>query len=112
MGIYDFNIFTNRQKKYTKVIDERFYVPEKLGGGLIKFEAWEYQNQIVKYNMAYINKKQYQGDNGRVIGYDNTHNYHHKHYLGDIYEVDDFVSYEELVERFQQDLKEFLYERD
>ena len=32
-------MFTNKQKKYTKVIDERFYVPEKLGSGLIK-KVW------------------------------------------------------------------------
>ncbi len=61
--------------------------------------------------MVYINIKVCQLDNGCVIGYDNAHNYHHKHYLGDIYEVDDFTDYGELVDRFQQELKEFIYER-
>jgi len=97
-----------KSKKYTKVIDEKFIVPFKNGSGLIKFEAWEYQDKIVKYNMAYINKEIFPNDNGRVIGYDNSHNFHHKHYLGEIYELDDFINYQDLVERFKEDIKEFI----
>ena len=96
-----------KKKNYTKVIDEQFIVPDKQGG-IIKFEAWEYENKIVKYNMAYINKSVFPNDNGRVIGYDNSHNFHHKHYFGEIIELDDFVNYQELVKRFKNDLKEFL----
>jgi len=95
-------------KRYTKVVDERYVVPDKKGGGIIKFELWELNDKMVKYSMAYINKMVFAGDNGRVFGYDNTHNYHHKHYLGEIYTVDDFVSYTEMVERFRNNLKEFL----
>jgi hypothetical protein len=97
-----------KKKNYTKVIDEQFIVPYKQGGGIIKFEAWEYENKIVKYNMAYINKSVFPNDNGRVIGYDNSHNFHHKHYFGQIIELNDFVNYQELVKRFRDDLKEFL----
>lgn len=98
----------NKQKKYNKIIDERYSLPENQGGGFIKSEAWEYEGKIVKYNIAYINLAKYPHDNGRVFGYDNAHNLHHKHYLGDIYPIDNFVSYEELVERFKQDLREFI----
>ena len=97
-----------KNKNYTKIIDEQFIVPYKQGGGIIKFEAWEYENKIVKYNMAYINKSVFPNDNGRVIGYDNSHNFHHKHYFGETIVVDDFVNYQELVKRFKNDLKEFL----
>ena len=97
-----------KKKNYTKVIDEQFIVPYKQGGGIIKFEAWEYENKIVKYNMAYIYKSVFPNDNGRVIGYDNSHNFHHKHYFGQIIELNDFVNYQELVKRFRDDLKEFL----
>jgi len=97
-----------KNKKYTKVIDEKFIVPEKMGGGVIKFEAWEYEEKIVKYNMAYINKTIFSGDNGRVLGYDNSHNFHHKHYFGEIIEIDDFTNYQDLVLRFKQELKEFI----
>jgi len=40
----------NSKKSYTKVIDEKFIVPFANGGGIIKFEAWEYENQVIKYN--------------------------------------------------------------
>jgi hypothetical protein len=42
------------------------------------------------------------------MGYDNSHNFHHKHYFGQITQLDDFVNYQELVNRFRDDLKEFL----
>jgi hypothetical protein len=97
-----------KKKIYTKVIDEQFILPYEQGGGIIKFEAWEYENHIVKYNMVYINKNIFSNDNGRVMGYDNSHDFHHKHYFGQITELDDFVNYQELVNRFRDDLKEFL----
>ena len=98
----------SKKRNYSKVIDEQFIVSYENGGGNIKFEAWEYENEIVKYNMAYINKSVFPSDNGRVMGYDNSHNFHHKHYLGQITELDDFISYQELVQRFKNDIKEFI----
>jgi hypothetical protein len=95
-------------RTYEKVIDELFIVPYEKGGGIIKFEAWEYENQIVKYNMVYINKSIFSHDNGRVMGYDNSHDFHHKHYFGQITELDDFTNYQELVQRFKNDIKEFM----
>ena len=97
-----------KKKNYTKIIDEQFIVPYKQGGGIIKFEAWEYENKIVKYNMAYINKSVFPNDNGRVIGYDNSHNFHHKHYFGEISEVDNFTNYQDLIDRFEKEIKEFI----
>jgi len=97
-----------KKKNYIKIIDEKFIVPYDKGGGIIKFEAWEYENHIVKYNMVYVNKNIFPNDNGRVMGYDNSHNFHHKHYFGEIYELDDFVNYQELVQRFKNDIKEFI----
>jgi len=97
-----------KKKNYIKVIDEVFIVPIEKGGGIIKFEAWEFEDKIVKYNMAYINKSIFPKDNGRVIGYDNSHNFHHKHYLGQITEIDDFVDYQELVKKFKSDIQEFV----
>ncbi len=98
----------SKKKNYIKVIDEQFIVPSEKGGGIIKFEAWEFENLIIKYNMVYINKNVFPNDNGRVMGYDNSHNFHHKHYFGQITELDDFISYQELVQRFRNDIKEFI----
>jgi hypothetical protein len=46
--------------------------------------------------------------NGRVLGYDNTHNFHHKHYFGEISEIDDFTNYQELLDRFENEIREFM----
>ncbi len=98
----------SKKKNYIKIIDEKFIVPINKGGGIIKFEAWKYENHIVKYNMVYINKNIFPNDNVRIMGYDNSYNFHHKHYFGEIYELDDFINYQELVQRFKNDIKEFI----
>ena len=97
------------RSKFKKVVSEQFPLKPKRGGGLIKIEVWENDNnEIVKYSLAYINHQIFSGDNGRVIGYDNTHNFHHKHYFGEIFEVCDFMNYENLLERFEKEIKEFI----
>lgn len=58
--------------------------------------------------MAYINHLIFPRDNGRVLGYDNTHDTHHRHYFGQISEVVDFVSYQDLIDRFENEVKEFI----
>ena len=97
-----------QKKIYIKVIDEKYIVPSVMGGGIIKFEAWELEGHIVKYNMAYINPHIFANDHGRVVGYDNAHGFHHKHYFGEIVELDDFTSYQDQVHKFKRDIKEFL----
>ena len=95
--------------KFKKVVTEQFPVKPKRGGGIIKIDVWENeQGEMVKYSMAYINHLIFSGDNGRVLGYDNSNNFHHKHYFGDISEVENFTSYQELIERFEREIKEFI----
>jgi hypothetical protein len=95
--------------KFKKVVAEQFPISPKRGGGIVKIDAWENdKGKVVKYSMAYINHLIFPEDNGRVIGYDNTHNFHHKHYFGEIFEVENFTNYQELVERFEKEIKEFI----
>jgi len=95
--------------KFKKIVSEQFPVNPKRGGGLLKIEAWENgKREIVKYSMAYINYLMFSGDDGRVIGYDNAHDFNHKHYFGEISEVLDFITYQDLVERFENEVKEFI----
>ena len=85
---------------------ERFELKPKTGGGLLSYEIWGYVDKgktvVTRYNLAYINHAIYQGDNGRVLGFDNAHGYHHRHYMGEI-EAVGFVSYEATQEKFQQE---------
>jgi hypothetical protein len=95
-----------KKRPFRKVISESFPIKEGRGG-LIKIEAWEDENgDIVRYNMAYINHAIFADDNGRVIGYDNAHNYHHKHYFGKIFRVENFRNYKELLRQFEKEIKE------
>lgn len=57
---------------------------------------------VTRYNLAYINHVIFQGDNGRVLGFDNAHGYHHRHYKGRVEPVE-FRSYEDTLERFKQE---------
>lgn len=92
-----------------KVVNDLFSVKEKRGGGLIKIEAWEdASGKVARYSMAYINPLLFADDNGRVLGYDNAHGYHHRHYKGNVSIVEDFSNYENMLGRFQQELKEFI----
>ena len=90
---------------------ERFEVKPKSGGGLLSYEVFGYVERgktvVTKYNLAYINHTIYQGDNGRVLGFDNAHGYHHRHCMGEI-EAIEFVSYEATQERFQQEWLEIV----
>ena len=99
----------NNKNDYVKVIDEKYTLPSKKGGGTIKIEVWENrQGQLMRYSIAFINPILHQGDNGRVLGYENAHNYHHRHFFGNISSVDDFVSYENIIERFEAEIKEYI----
>lgn len=85
---------------------ERFELKPKSGGGILNYEVWGYLENgravVTRYSVAYINHAIYSGDNGRVLGFDNAHDFHHRHYMGKVEPVA-FVSYEATLERFQQE---------
>ena len=90
---------------------ERFELKSKSGGGLLSYEVWGYEEKgrtvVTRYNLAYINHSMHQGDNGRVLGFDNAHDYHHRHYMGEVQAVE-FISYEVTLETFQQEWAEIV----
>lgn len=86
-----------------KKSDETHKISDKRGNGKLRREVWvDTKGKVVRYNLAYINHQLFQGDNGRVIGYDNAHGTHHRHYFGDVSPVD-FVSFDDIEERFEAD---------
>lgn len=86
-----------------KQSDETHKISDKRGNGKLRREVWvDAKGRVVRYNLAYINHQLFQGDNGRVIGYDNAHGVHHRHYFGGVSPVD-FVSFEDIEERFAAD---------
>jgi len=74
-------------------------------GALLKEQVWFEEGKVVAYSLAYINLRRCAADNGRVLGYDNSHDYHHRHFMGTV-EPYRFTSYEALVERFIAEVHE------
>ena len=71
-----------------------------MGNGKLREEIWQdMAGQVVRYNLAFINHFMYRGDNGRVLGYDVAHGHHHRHFMGEVEEID-FPGYQNLSRRF------------
>lgn len=96
-----------RKEQLKKIIDETLKLPNKQGNGILKFAASaNSKGEIHKYSLAYINYNICRSDNGRVLGYDNNHGYHHRHYMGKIENVIDFTTYQAIAERFESEWRE------
>jgi hypothetical protein len=81
-------------------------------GAKLKEEVWQAEDgQVVRYSLAYINHRICGVDNGRVLGYDNSHNYHHRHFMGAVEPVE-FDNYEALSERFEAEIIELWKEEE
>jgi len=81
-------------------------------GAKLKEEVWQTEDgEVVKYSLAYINPTVSWPDNGRVLGYDDSHDYHHRHHMGKIEPVE-FDGYEALASRFQKEVRELWRKED
>jgi hypothetical protein len=92
------------KRRLRKVIDEVSPVRCVSGPGLIREEVWQdATGEVARYNLAFINHFLTQKDNGRVLGYDNQHGHHHRHFKG-IVEPFVFVSYDNTLDRFRDEV--------
>lgn len=79
-------------------------IPTRLGGGVLKERVIRElpSKEVVCYALAYINPAIHCGDNGRVLGYDNSHGFSHRHFMGQMTK-EPFPGYEALYERFEDE---------
>jgi hypothetical protein len=88
-----------------------FKLKESNGGGILSIEVWGFvldrKTIVTRYNLAYINHLICQKDNGRVLGFANKHDYHHRHFMGAVEPVD-FISYENTYNRFEKEWQEIV----
>lgn len=75
----------------------------KRKGAVLKEEVWFEDDKVVAYNLAYINLKRCQVDHGRVLGFDNSHGFHHRHFMGNV-EAVSFTTYAALSKRFTNEV--------
>lgn len=90
-----------RRNRVVKTVDEEAGISCLVGRGKLREEVWQDSTTaaVVRYNLAFINHFMYRGDNGRVLGYDVAHGHHHRHFMGQVEDID-FPGYEKLSERF------------
>jgi hypothetical protein len=93
-----------RQPVRTSTIEE-YRLKGKRKGAVLKERTWFEDGQVVAYSLAYINLKRCPVDNGRVLGYDNSHDYRHRHFMGKVEPVR-FSTYAVLTERFISEVHE------
>lgn len=79
-------------------------ISKRLGGGKLKERVIRDLDtgEVIEYALAYINPAIATTDNGRVLGYDNSHRSHHRYSMGKV-EPFEFTSFEELRRRFEQE---------
>lgn len=89
-----------------KIYDDESVLSKKKGNGILRREVWiDLTGKVIRYNLAYINQNEFRHDNGRILGYDNAHGYHHRHYLGTVEPIE-FISFEDIEDRFEKDFIE------
>ena len=77
-----------RRRDLIKVIDDLTRVRCTSSMGTIREEVWQDDTgEVAKYNLAFINPILQRDDNGRVLGYDNAHGRHERHFKGEVEEI-------------------------
>jgi hypothetical protein len=57
--------------------------------GILREEVWvDAGEKVVRYNLAFILPHSSRVDNGRVLGYDNAHGVHERHFMGQVKQVE------------------------
>lgn len=92
----------SRQPK-VKLVDETHVSKCKCGlTSTIREEVWvDERGAVVKYNLAFIHFGIYQGDNGRVFGFDNAHGYPEMHLMGKAQRTS-FATYSDMAKTFYE----------
>jgi len=96
---------SKRARPVKTVLTEVNPLKGKRKGAVLKEQVWFEDGEVTSYNLAYINRKRCFVDHGRVLGYDNSHDYHHRHFMGKV-EVVHFTTYTAHVKRFIKEVHE------
>lgn len=71
---------TNRPRKITDYETVFWFAG---GTGVLREELWvDEEGRAVRYNLAFIAPHLSRIDNGRILGYDNAHGVHERHWMG------------------------------
>jgi hypothetical protein len=74
------------------------------GIGILREEVWvNEKSEVVRYNLAFLMPHLFMADNGRILGFDNAHGIHERHFMGEVQRVD-FKSYSATANRFYREV--------
>ena len=91
-----------------KPVRDEFQPKGRKGGVAVRVQAdYSRSGRLLRYSMVLIDTHNTAADNGRVLGYDNSHGYHHRHCLGKVEPVE-FESYESTEKRFEAEVRQYL----
>ncbi len=70
------------------------------GIGILREEVWvDTHGKVIRYNLAFLLPHRSQSDNGRILGFDNAHAIHERHFMGITTKVS-FTNYAATARRF------------
>ncbi len=76
------------------------------GVGIVREEVWvDEKGDVVRYNLAFLLPHLFGGDHGRMLGFDNAHGVHERHYMGKATPTA-FKGYPATAERFYTEVGE------
>ena len=100
------------ERKIEKTVDDECSLGRKRRFAKLREEVWQDERgEVVRYNLAYINFSICPLDNGRVLGYDNSHGHHHRHFMGTVEPIQ-FNDYSSLAIPFEREVKELWKKED
>jgi hypothetical protein len=75
------------------------------GIGILREEVWVNEHcEAVKYNLAFLLPHLSSIDNGRILGFDNAHGVHERHFMGSVNAVE-FEDYFATADRFYREVE-------
>jgi hypothetical protein len=73
------------------------------GIGILREEVWvNEKDEVVQYNLAFLLPHLSRVDKGRVLGFDNAHGTHERHYMGEVRSIQ-FRGYLATAKRFYRE---------
>jgi Family of unknown function (DUF6516) len=87
---------------------DEFYPRGRKGGVTVRVQTDDSRDgRLRRYSLAMIDTHRTGIGDGRIIGYDNAHGYHHRHCFGQVESIE-FESYESIERRFEAEVRKYL----
>jgi hypothetical protein len=91
----------------SRSVRDVFYPKGRKRGLIVRIQVdYSRTGSLLRYSLSLIDLSS-SLDNGRIVGYDNAHGQHHRHYFGRV-DCVEFESYEKLESQFEAQVRQYL----